>query len=148
VRTALLLAGLSATAAGCAFPQSPLPVPSYTVVHDTRDPAQYRSALPRDVQTPPKQWAEARGESCRTMLSFPPNPPTPFLGSETAAALIPWPSVDATFGNDGYARAVAKALQDFDEGSTLVDVRTDLHTTAILGIWRRECIEVRGIVPR
>jgi hypothetical protein len=129
------------------MPQTGLPIPSYTLVHATTDPAQYRSALPRDVTAPQKPGPEASGEACRTMITFPPEPPTPFLGSASVASLIPWPSVDATWGNDGYAKAVAKAV-DGVGGGTLIDVRTDVHTTAILGIWRKECIEVHGRLAR
>ncbi len=139
----LATVALAVGSAGCLFPQNALPQPSQ-VVQDTRDPAQYRSPLPRDVQGAALQH-EAHGESCRTMLSFPVNPPTPFIGSATAASLLPWPSYDITWGNDGYAKAVAKALQSAG-GGTLVDVRADVHTTAVLGILRWECIEVHGLV--
>jgi hypothetical protein len=142
----LAAAALTMGSAGCLFPQNAVPTP-YQVVQDTRDPAQYRSALPRDVQGSTLLAQEAYGESCRTMLSFPTNPPTPFLGSATAASLLPWPSYSVTWGNDGYAKAVAKALQRAG-GGTLVDVRADLHTTAVLGILRWECIEVHGLVAK
>ncbi len=141
----VVVSTLVSLSAGCAMPQGVPSVPSYTLAHATRDPAEYRSAAPRDVQSPPARWPEAHGQACRTLLTFPPEPPTPFLGSAAAASLVPWPSFDATWGNDGYAKAVANAL-DSAGGGTLIDVRADVHTTAILGIWRKECIEVHGLV--
>jgi hypothetical protein len=90
---------------------------------------------------------EAYGESCRTLLSFPINPPTPFLGSATAASLIPWPSYSILWGNEAYAKASAKALREAG-GGTLFDVRADVHTIAVLGIIRIECLEVHGLVAR
>ena len=132
--------------AGCLFPQSSAPSPQ-VVVQDTRDPAQYRSALPRDVQSSPPLHPEAYGESCRTILSFPTNPPTPFLGSSTAASLLPWPSYSILWGNEGYAKAAAKALRKAG-GGTLFDVRADVHTIAVLGIVRIECVEVHGLVAQ
>ena len=73
------------TVTGCALPQAPVPKPDGTVMQVTTDPLQYRSALPRDVRwggAPPR---EAYGESCSTLLSFPPSPPTVFPGSAFVA---------------------------------------------------------------
>jgi hypothetical protein len=132
---------------GCLVPQSALPVPSATILQVTRDAAQYRSPLPRDVQGA-RSFEPTRGESCRTMLSWPSNPPTPFVGSAAAASLLPWPSFSVLWGNDGYVKATALALEHAGGGGTLIDVRADVHTTAVLGIWRRECIEVHAVVAR
>jgi hypothetical protein len=141
---------LLAATAGCAFPQVTAPSNS-TLVRDTKDPAQYRSALPRDVPTAPKKWEPVSGESCITSLAFPPNPPDTFLGSGTVVneiyARTPLSPIDATFGNQGYARAVDRALRDAP-GATLVDVRADIHSTSFLGILRFDCIEVHGIVGK
>lgn len=144
MKRALAVAALAVGSAGCLMPQNAMPTP-YQVLQVTRDPAQYRSPLPRDVQGAPTPPKETHGEACRTMLSFPINPPTPFLGSATAAQLLPWPSYSITWGVDGYAKATAKAL-DRAGGGTLYDVRADLHTTAVLGILRWECIEVHALV--
>ena len=141
-----LAAALAAMSAGCALPQSSVPTP-YPLLHASREPAQYRSANPRDIQGSARDWPEATGVACRTMLSWPTNPPTPFLGSATAASLLPWPSFDVTWGNDGYAKAVKMALGEAAGGS-LVDVRADVHTVAVLGIYRRECIEIHALVAR
>jgi len=142
----LALAALAATSVGCAIPQGTAPTP-YALLHSTRDPAQYRSANPRDVQAPPKEWPQASGEACRTMFWWLPNPPTPFLGSQTAASLLPYPSFDVAWGNAGYAKAVKVALESAG-GGTLVDVRADVHTVSVLSVWRRECIEVHALVAK
>jgi hypothetical protein len=148
-RFALALPGfvvlLLPAAAGCLMPQNAVPVPG-TVLQATRDPAQYRSALPRDVQGIPAH-GETRGQACRTMLSWPSNPPTPFLGSATAASLLPWPSFDVEWGNEGYAKATEQAVKAAG-GGVLYDVRADLHTTAVLGILRFECVEIHALVAR
>jgi len=141
-----LLALSMPTTAGCLLPQSAIPAPSGTLLQATRDPAQYRSALPRDVQGIPDH-GETRGQACRTMLSWPTNPPTPFLGSAAAASLLPWPSFDVAWGNAGYAKATAEAVKAAG-GGTLYDVRADVHTTAVLGILRFECVEVHALVAR
>ena len=137
------IGGILAATAGCAFPQSPLATPGGTVYQGTTDAMLYRSTQPRDVRPPP--WRRATGESCRTMLSWPLDPPTPFLGSSLAASYLPWPSFSVTWGDDGYARAVARARKAAG-GGMLFDVRADVHTTAVLGIWRRECVEIHALV--
>lgn len=145
---ALRLMGVLAVPAtpGCLFPQNAIPTPGGTVLQATRDPAQYRSALPRDVQGIPGR-GETSGHACRTMLSWPSNPPTPFIGSAAAASLLPWPSFDVEWGNEGYAKATEQAVKAAG-GGILYDVRADLHTTAILGILRFECVEIHALVAR
>jgi hypothetical protein len=139
----LCLAGL----AGCAYPPLPATVTNDTIYQGTIDPVQYRSPLPRDVQgslaSPIAR--QARGRSCRTVLSFPSIPPTPFYGSATAAQLLPWQSLALVFGNASYAAAVSKARDSVD-GAAVYDVRADMHTRAVLGLWREECIEVHASV--
>jgi hypothetical protein len=144
-RFAALLAAMGAT--GCLSPQFTPSVGDGTIVRDTKDPAQYRSALPRDVQGTQPMHQEAYGKSCRTMLSWPPFPPTPFIGSASAASLLPWPSFDVQWGNEGYARATQRALESAG-GGFLFDVRADVHTTAVLGIFQTDCIEVHGLVAK
>ncbi len=143
-RVVLALLGLSA--GGCLVPEGALPAPSGTLLQATRDPAQYRSAQPRDVQGMAVH-PETYGKACRTMISWPANPPTPFLGSAAAASLLPWPSFDVEWGNAGYAKAVERAVNAAG-GGVLFDVRTDVHTTAVLGLLRFECIEVHALVAR
>ena len=141
--TRLCVVGL----AGCAFPPLPSTVTNDTLFQGTVDPMQYRSPLPRDVQPSPDRARQASGRSCRTLLTFPSIPPTPFYGSSFAAQVIPWQSLAIVFGDQSFAAAIAKARDSVD-GATLYDVRADLHTTAVLGLWRSECIEVHASVAR
>ncbi len=127
------------------LPQNAVPVPG-TLLQATRDPAQYRAALPRDVQGSSMR-GETSGQACRTMLSWPSNPPTPFLGSAEAASLLPWPSFDVEWGNAGYAKATEEAVKAAG-GGVLYDVRADVHTRAVLGLLRFECIEIHARVSR
>lgn len=147
----LLALGLALGASGCLLPATPNQPNQGTIVQATDDPFEWRSAQPRDVrggaQGAAARLPETQGTACRTVLAWPPNPPTPFLGSATAAQLIPWPSFGVAFGNEGFAMA-ARQAEDAAGGGTLVDVRADLHTTSVLGIWRRECVEVHALVAR
>jgi hypothetical protein len=109
------------------------------------DPMQYRSPLPRDARGIPSPPRIAYGESCVVSLTFPPSPPVVFLGSATVAQLVPWNSLEATFGDDGYAKAIARA-RDSVQGAPLVEVRADARLTSVLGIWTRSCIEIHATV--
>jgi hypothetical protein len=141
-----MLAGVSC-AWGCALPQSPVHVPDATIYDGTRDVMQYRSPMPKDAQPAVVTGQQALGVSCSTTIAFPPLPPALFLGSESVINAIPWPSFTVGAGDRGYAAAMRKAHEAAGEG-ILVDVRADLHTTAVLGIWRRDCTEVHAAITR
>jgi hypothetical protein len=137
----------SACAWGCAMPQSPVHVPDTTVFDGTREPMQYKSPLPRDVHLAAGAPPEATGVACSTTIAFPPLPPALFYGSEAVINALPWPSFTIGAGNRGYALAMERAHAAAGTG-TLFDVRADVHTTSLLGIWRRDCIEVHAAVAR
>jgi hypothetical protein len=133
--------------AGCAVPVVPSPSGG-TIYQGTTDAVQYRSALPRDVTHPAAPPREAYGSSCRTSLTFPISPPTPFYGSSTALQILPLRQPLAILaGNAGFASALAKARQSVQE-SPLYDVRVDLHTISVLGLVRRDCLEVHASAER
>jgi len=142
-----MLAGLLAGLAGCAAPTFPPPQQSaYTVAQLTRDSMAYRSALPRDAPDR-RVLTPVHGEACASAIFFPPSPPDPFFGSNLVEPYIPWPSFSAVFGDDGYARAVAQAMRDMPD-ARLIDVRADVRTTSVLGIWVRGCVVVHGMAAR
>lgn len=132
---------------GCAVPVMPSPSAG-TLYQGTTMAVQYRSPLPRDVSTPSGPPREASGATCRTSLTFPISPPTPFLFSSAALSVLPLRQPLALLvGDSGFATAMAKARQSVD-GSPLYDVRVDLHTIAVLGIVRRDCLEVHASAAR
>jgi hypothetical protein len=130
---------------GCAFPQSPLPSRDLILYQDTLDAMDYRSALPRDFTV--HAFRDVYAEACRTVLALPTSPPTPFIGSDAVANYIPNTPVFVLFGDASYASAVAKA-RAIAGSDRLLDVRADIHTTAVLGIWREECLELRAIAVK
>ena len=134
-------------AAACALPESQTPVIDGTLFQSTRDPAQYRSPLPRDVKPAAPTERQAHGESCRTSVFFPPLPPAVFLGSNVPLAYLPYNNLQVLLGDEGYAHAVARARASVD-GAQLVDVHADVHVVSVLGLWRRECIEVHATSVR
>jgi hypothetical protein len=48
------------------------------------------------------------------------------------------------WGEGGYAAAAGNALAG-SPGARLVNVRADLHTTIILGIWRQQCVRIPAL---
>ncbi|HEX8790747.1 MAG TPA: hypothetical protein VF765_07330 [Polyangiaceae bacterium] len=145
-RVLALLASLAGTW-GCATPQSPVHVLDATVFDHTQEDMQYRSPLPKDAQPTVLTGQQALGVACSTTVGFPPLPPALFLGSESVINAIPWPSFTIGAGNRGYAIAMQRAYEAAGTG-TLFDVRADLHTTSVLSIVRRDCIEVHASVAR
>lgn len=142
---ALLASALIPT--GCAVPVMPSPSGG-TLYQGTTDAVQYRSPLPRDVTWPPGPPREAYGTACRTTLTFPASPPTPFLGSNVALQTLPLRQPLALLvGNAGFVAAMAKARQSVED-APLYDVRVDLHSIAVLGIVRRDCLEVHASAAR
>jgi hypothetical protein len=133
--------------AGCAVPVMPHPSGG-TIYQGTTDAVQYRSALPRDVSRSPGPPREAHGTACRTTLTFPISPPAPFLGSSFALQVVPLRQPLAILAGDaGFATAMARARQSV-EGASLYDVRVDMHTIAVLGIVRRDCLEIHASAAR
>jgi hypothetical protein len=126
---------------GCAMPV----VPSYTggtIIQATTDPIDYHSTQPRDVAPTPSQ--KAFGSSCHTTLTFPASPPTPFLGSGTVLSFVPLQqSFSIAVGSGGLIKAIAEARQSVHDAQ-LYDVRIDVHTTSVLSLVRRDCVEVHA----
>ena len=129
--------------AGCAVPVMPSPSGG-TIYQGTTDAVQYRSALPRDASRSGAPQREAHGTACRTALTFPISPPAPFLGTSFVLKVVPLRQpLEILVGDAGFAAAVAQARQSV-QGAALYDVRVDLHTIAVLGIVRRDCLEIHA----
>jgi hypothetical protein len=140
LRVALVAGGLAST--GCMMPVTPSPSGG-TVYQGTTDGVQYRSSLPRDIKNaaPPLQ---AAGAACRYSLSFPPDPPTPFYGSQWVVQQLPLRQPLVILAGDaGYVTAMEEASRSVG-GAALYDVRADMHTTAVLSLFRRDCLEIHA----
>lgn len=107
---------------------------STLVFQDSVGPLSYRS--PESVPAP---RLPVRGEACQSAITLP-------FGLILAAIEAGNPAAAPAFlgagwGDGGYRKAVAAAAAAAP-GSRLVDVRADVHTTIVLGIWRQQCVEV------
>jgi hypothetical protein len=141
-----VIAALATTSLGCLQPVVPRPTGG-EVYQGTTDPAQYRSALPRDYGGAKKKPRAAVGEACQYSFNLPPNPPTPFPGSDVVVSNLPLKrSFTILAGDAGFATAVENARQSV-QGAPIYDVRADMHTTMVLSIVRRDCLEIHASAP-
>ena len=141
-RAAALSSALLAST-GCALPVTPSPSGG-TLYQGTTDGVQYRSALPRDVKLAPGPPRQATGLACRTSLALPPDPPTPFYGSNYAVQLLALKQpFYILWGDAGFATAMEDAQRSV-QNAPLYDVRVDMHTTTVLSILRRDCLEIHA----
>jgi hypothetical protein len=107
---------------------------STLVYQDTVDPLSYRSSPGALAKRVP-----VRGEACQSALTLPFGLlVAAFEAGNTAAAPA---FLGAGWGDGGYAKAVSAASASAP-GTRLVDVRADLHTTIVLGVWRQQCVQV------
>jgi hypothetical protein len=56
-------------------------------------------------------------------------------------------SIGVAWGDGGYQKAMA-AAQAKVPGQRLFDVRADVHVTSVLGVFRRQCLEVHAAAAR
>lgn len=112
------------------------------VFADLDGPVAYASPTPRDVAgaSPDRQ---VKGEACLDAIALPLGYLVPlFTGSGS-----PIPSLGVAWGDGGFRRALADAKASAPEGH-LYDVRADMHTRSILGVWIHHCLEVHAAVAR
>ena len=132
--------------AGCATsPPVPFHVPDANVYQATKDPIQYRSPLPRDLDATPARPREATGVACHTGIYLPTQQSSPFLGSQWLANAVSPANLGVLWGDAGVIRAMEEAKANAG-GGTLFDVRLDVHSISVLGIFHRDCLEVHASV--
>jgi hypothetical protein len=139
-------AALALASNGCMFPVSPSPSGG-TLYQGTTDGVQYRSTLPRDAKSD-KPPLEASGQACRYTASFPPDPPTPFYGSQWVVQQLPLRQPLVILAGDaGFVTAMEEASRSVN-GAPLYDVRADMHTITLLSVLRRDCLEIHALAVR
>jgi hypothetical protein len=136
-RALLALLAIACAACGPPYAGTPTVLSQGTVFEYATGSLSYQPPTARDVAhaTPA---GEARGEACQYGIVLP-------------ISLVPGlqevPPLGFVWGNGGYGEAVANA-QVAAKGGRLFDVRADLHTNAILGVFVRRCLEVHAAVAR
>jgi hypothetical protein len=80
-----------------------------------------------------------RGEACQSALTLPIGLVVAAIKSGNTAYATAF--LSGGWGEGGYAEAVASASKSAPD-ARLVNVRADLNTRIILGIWRQQCVRV------
>jgi hypothetical protein len=112
----------------------PISLPPIVGYQDSTGPLSYRTPLGGDGAP-----REVRGEACQSALTLP-------VGLVWAAIKAGSPARAAAYlgggwGDGGYSAATSRALAK-TPGMRLTNVRADLRTKIILGVWRQQCVQI------
>jgi hypothetical protein len=109
-------------------------LPPIVAFQDSIGPLSYRAPL--GSEGPPR---EVRGEACQSALTLPVGLVWAAIkaGSTARAAAF----LGGGWGDGGYSVAASRALAG-TPGARLTNVRADLHTRIILGVWRQQCVQI------
>jgi hypothetical protein len=108
--------------------------PLLVLYQNSVGPLSYRS---QPVGSGPAR--EVRGEACQSAITLPVGLVWAAIKAGNTAYATAF--LSGGWGEGGYAEALASALKSAPN-SRLVDVRADLNTKVILGIWREQCVRV------
>ena len=107
-----------------------IPVGGFILFYNSRGPLSFASADLRERPQGTSQIGEVRGRSCQYGLSIP------------ISATFRGPSVSGAAGNGGYEQALKEIRRAHSELAGIYDVKVDIQTVSILGVFRRDCTEV------
>jgi hypothetical protein len=113
-------------------------LPPLVAYQDSRGPLSYRAAVSDE-----QGLREVSGVACQSGLMLPVALVWSAIESGNVAAAPAF--LSAGWGEGDYAAAAAKALAS-SPGMRLVNVRADLQTRIILGVWRQQCVRVTANV--
>jgi hypothetical protein len=111
-----------------------IPLPPLVLYQDSVGPLSYRA---QPVGSAPAR--EVRGEACQSALTLPVGLVWAAIKAGNTAYATAF--LSGGWGEGGYAEALSSALKDAPN-ARLVNVRADLHTRIILGIWRQQCVRL------
>jgi hypothetical protein len=111
-------------------------LPPLVVYQNSVGPLSYRSEAAGEGLAPVR---EVRGEACQSALTLPVGLVVAAIKSGNTALATAF--LSGGWGEGGYAEAVSSASRSAPN-ARLVNVRADLNTRIILGIWRQQCVRV------
>lgn len=109
-------------------------LPPLVVYQNSVGPLAYRS---QSVGSGPAR--EVRGEACQSAVTLPVGLVWAAIKAGNTAYATAF--LSGGWGEGGYAEALSSALKSAPN-ARLVNVRADLNTRIILGIWRQQCVRV------
>jgi hypothetical protein len=111
-------------------------LPPIVVYQDSSGPLSYRAALGGGGVL-----RQVHGEACQSSLTLPVGLVWAAIKSGSIARAPA--SLSGGWGEGDYSTAVSRALAD-SPGMRLSNVRADLRTRIILGVWRQQCVQITG----
>jgi hypothetical protein len=106
------------------------PFSSGVIYYDSSGPLSFPSMTPKDVPKGVTTIREVKGRACQRGLAI----PTAVSFNSTHIGIY--------FGNGGYGKALAQIKRRNPRVIGLYDVRTDVETFSILGVYQSLCTEV------
>ena len=101
-----------------------------TVFYASEGPLSFATLTPGELPPGARDAGEVRGSSCQHGLSIP-----------VTASIRPT-TVSGAAGNGGYRKTLAGILKARPDLAGIYDVKVDVQTLSILGLYRRICTEV------
>jgi hypothetical protein len=123
---------------------TPATVPVGTLYQDVDAPLAYKSLGLRETDA--TAFDEVHAEACQYALVVPPAVGVGFLNDPTSTNMTRMPTLGIAWGDAGFQRVVA--LAKAQTKAPLLDVRFDLHTTALASIFIKSCLELHASTPR
>jgi hypothetical protein len=129
---ALLAAGARATGEGDEDEAVPgmQPASGLVLFYESGGPMSFPSMTPKDVPAGVRKIREVKGRACQRGVAV----PTAITFNAT--------HIGVYFGDGGYGKALAQIKSKHPEVLGLYDVRTDVETFTILGVFQSLCTEV------
>jgi hypothetical protein len=110
------------------------PLGYIVLYYNSKGPLSYVTSTLKDLPHDAVQLGRVSGVSCQYGVAIPITPPTSPTSSGT--------SISGAQGNGSYEKTLSTIKQAHPEVAGLYDVIVDLHTTSVLGIFKRVCTEV------
>lgn len=103
------------------------------VYHDTNAPLGFTAMTPKDLPVGAVLAGEVRARACQHGLAVP------------LTASLRATTVSGAKGDGGYREALVVLAKNHPGLAGVFDVKVDLHSISILGIYRRLCTEISAL---
>ncbi len=104
----------------------------FLVFHDTEGPLSFVSLTHSELPTDAQKIGPVFGKGCQHGLSIP------------LSASFDSTKISGAAGKGGARKALKKIREKHGEIRGLYDVKVDTHITSILGLYRRQCVEIHA----
>lgn len=103
----------------------------FIVFYNSQGPLSYRTLTLKDLPVGTTLLGEFKAENCQYAVSIPLN-----LIFRQGVTL------SGAQGNGGFKKAMVGLHRDYPQVDGIFDVKIDIHTLSILGLYTRECTEI------